>query len=910
MSGRSILIGFLPLLVTAPPFWGKGAIDFGKDIQPILEANCSKCHGPEKQKAKMRLDTPAFIRKGGDSGEPLFVAGKRGESFIYHLVSRSDPEEAMPPKAKDALSKDEIEKIGLWIDQGAKLPGGEVVKLTTDHWSFQPVAKKHRHAEVDAYLKEKLQEKGLTFSKWADRRTLIRRLYLVMLGLPPTPEEVETFVRDDSPKAWSVLVERVLENSHYGERMARHWLDIIRFAESNGFETNRERPNAFRFRDYVIESFNEDKPYDQFVKEHIAGDALGADIGTGFLVAGPYDIVKSPDVNLTLMQRQDELADMINTTGTAFLGLTIGCARCHNHKFDPVTQRDYYSMQAIFAGVGFGARAVKVRTDSSAKEKAQALCKALVASEAELGELRALATKSQGAPSAKRPPVTARGNVESFAVSSARFVRFAIDRTNGSQPCIDELQVFSASGENVALGGKPSASGSLAGYAIHKLEHINDGKFGNGRSWIASENRGWVQIEFTQSHQVNRIEWARDREGGFGDRVAVEYRIELSVDGVDWKVVAHSGEREPFGGGNADPNAFIAKLPAEKAARARELLSAAGALRGRIEALENGPKAWVANFSQPGATHRLYRGDPMAKREAVPPDALEVIGSLELAMNAPERERRVALANWIASEENPLTARVAVNRFWQFVFGTGLVDTPSDFGANGTRPTHPGLVDWMAAEFVAKGWSVKEMMRLLLNSEAFQQASLPNEKSGQIDADSRLLWRFSPRRLEAEAIRDSILVAAGTLDRSMGGPGFYLLEVQRENVVHYEAKEETGPAEWRRMVYMFKIRQEQDLIFGAFDCPDGNQVIPKRSRSTTPLQALNLLNSKFTMQQADKMAGRIGEGEQGVRKAYEVLYGRPASEEEVADALEFVKEHGMVSFCRAMLNTNEFLFVF
>ena len=300
----------------------------------------------------------------------------------------------------------------------------------------------------------------------------------------------------------------------------------------------------------------------------------------------------------------------------------------------------------------------------------------------------------------------------------------------------------------------------------------------------------------------------------------------------------------------------------------------------------------------------------MARREEVGPDAMPVISSLGLERNAPEGERREALANWIVSEKNPLAARVAVNRFWQFVFGTGVVDTPSDFGANGTRPTHPGLIDWMAAEFVTKGWSVKEMMRLLLNSEAFQQASLPNGKSGQIDADSRLLWRFPPRRLEAEAIRDSILVAAGTLDRSMGGLGFYLLEVQRENVVHYEAKEETGPAEWRRMVYMFKIRQEQDLIFGAFDCPDGNQVIPKRSRSTTPLQALNLLNSRFTMQQADKMAGRIGEGERGVRKAYEVLYGRPASAEEVADALAFVKEHGMVSFCRAMLNTNEFLFVF
>ncbi|MDE0594452.1 MAG: DUF1553 domain-containing protein [Roseibacillus sp.] len=885
-------------------------LDFEEHIRPILEANCYRCHGEQKQKGKLRLDGPAHIRKGGDSGELLLGPGRRSESFLYKLVSRADPEEAMPPKEKDTLSREEIEQLGLWIDQGGKMPGeGEAVKLTTDHWSFQPVAKSHRHAKVDDYLKEARKARGLNSSPRANRRTLIRRLYLVILGLPPTHEEVELFVKDDSPDAWPVLVEKVLASPHYGERMARHWLDIIRFAESNGFETNRERPTAYRFRDYIVESFNEDKPYDQFVKEHLAGDALGADIGTGFLVAGPYDIVKSPDVNLTLMQRQDEMADMINTTGTAFLGLTIGCARCHNHKFDPVTQKDYYSMQAIFAGVSYGERALKAEGNSKAKEEAVALHKSLAGAEAALADLRALAAKTKGAPSTKRPPVTASGNVENFSATVAKHVRFTINRSSASQPCIDELQVFATGGENVALGGVPSSSGDLAGYASHKLEHINDGKFGNGRSWIANGSTGWVQIEFTKPHNINRIEWARDREGRFADRVAVDYQIELSTDGKNWKVVAHSGEREAFAG-KADPNAFITKLPAEKAERARALLTETGATRSRIADLEQGPKAWVASFAQPGATHRLYRGDPMAKREAVPPDALEVIGSLKLAMNAPERERRVKLAEWIATSDNPLTARVAVNRLWQFVFGTGLVDTPSDFGTNGTNPTHPELLDFLASEFVRGGWSMKDALRTMLISDAFQQSSQPNAKAARIDSDSRFLWRFPPRRLEAEAIRDGILAAAGTLDRRMGGPSFHLFDVDRENVVHYHPKEETGPAEWRRMIYMFKIRQEQDAVFGAFDCPDGNQVIPKRNQSTTPLQALNLLNSRFTMQQAEKLAARVGEGEKGIREAYEILYGRAANEVEVADALSFVKEYGTVSFCRAMLNTNEFLFVF
>jgi hypothetical protein len=333
-----------------------------------------------------------------------------------------------------------------------------------------------------------------------------------------------------------------------------------------------------------------------------------------------------------------------------------------------------------------------------------------------------------------------------------------------------------------------------------------------------------------------------------------------------------------------------------------------GDKKARLASLETGRQAWIANFSKPGKTHRLYRGDPMAKREEVAPDTLTVMGTLGMSVDEAEQERRVKIADWIASSENPLTARVMVNRLWQFVFGAGIVDTPSDFGLNGTRPTHPELLDWLAAGFVKNGWSSKELLRLILNSETFQQSSQPRGESAKIDAGARYLWRFPPRRLEAEAIRDSILTVSGTLDlENTSGPGFYLLEVDRENVVHYRPKEMTGPDEWRRMVYMVKIRQEQDGVFGAFDCPDGNQVVPKRSSSTTPLQALNLFNSTFVIQQADKLGERIG-GDPA--KAFDLLYGRPATGEELEDANAFIAAHGMQAFCRAMLNTNELLFIF
>jgi hypothetical protein len=910
---RSFLSTPLLLVLVIAPV--SAEVDFEKEVKPIFSGHCYKCHGESKQKGKLRLDSPAMILKGGNSGEPVFLAGQSAQSHLIKLVSRADPDDAMPPEGEDdPLNPTQIETLRKWIDEGAIIPGSEKlteVKMTSDHWSFQPVSRDgFEDKKIDEMISEKRAAKGLTPSPRAHRRTLIRRLHLVLHGMPPTAEEVAKFLADKSTEeeAWRNLVDRALASPRFGERIGRRWLDIVRFAESNGFETNRERPNAYPFRDFVINSFNEDKPYDQFIREQIAGDAFGADVGTGFLVAGSYDIVKSPDLNLTLMQRQDELTDMVNTTGTTFLGLTIGCARCHNHKFDPISQKDFYEFQAVFAGVGYGDRTLKKSMTRESKKETAKLRLEIAAHKTAVDDFRMKAVAKIGKGLTNlREPVNATLNVEKFDVIEARFVRFTIRKTNSSQPCLDELMVFNQENQNVAPGATPTASGSLPGYPIHKLEHINDGLVGNEHSWICDKVSGWVQLELETPQLIGSIEWARDHNGDFADRVATDYLIEASLDGKTWKILANSDDRRPFGG-QADPNAFLARLNTVDAIAARGLMAKITDKNARIASLEIGKQAWIANFSKPGKTHRLYRGDPMAKREEVAPDSLEVMGSLKMEINEAEQQRRVKIAKWIATKENPLTARVMANRLWQFVFGTGIVDTPSDFGLNGTKPTHPELLDWLAAEFIENGWSSKELLRLILTTDTFQQSSQPRSNAAKIDAGGRYLWRFPPRRLEAEAIRDSILAVSGTLNlEDTEGPGFHLLDVDRENVVHYSPKKITGPKEWRRMVYMMKIRQEQDAVFGAFDCPDGNQVMPKRSRSTTPLQALNLFNSPFVIQQADKLSERIGSDP---AKAFELLYGRPATAEEIADSSAFIATHGIQAFSRAMLNTNELLFIF
>ncbi len=937
-------------------------IDFARDILPIFEEHCIACHGPSRQESNLRLDLRESAIGTADWGEPVIEPGKSADSLLIQFLT-GEGDLLMPPTGSgEPLQPNQVELLRRWIDEGAVWPdeyaGTEGSKLESDHWAFQPLvcvpppdlaAPEHFpfHNEIDRYILAELSAQQLTPSIPADPATLIRRLYLDLHGLMPTPEQVDKFAADPSRENYERLVDEALASPRYGERWARHWLDVVRFGESTGFEVNRDRANAYYYRDYVIDALNRDLSYRDFVKQQLAGDALGADEATGFLVGGPHDIVKSPDINLTLMQREDELADFVNTTSTAFLGLTVACARCHNHKFDPILQRDYFAMQAVFAGVIHGERPLQSRMQGELATSIAEVRAAVNDTEARLQQFRSQ-LPDQPIDQNRLPPVNARQNVDEFEPIKAQFVRFSIHRTNFFEPCLDELEIFgtnSATESDVAPGAggairtddakneaEPSeainlalashgstvlSSGNYEGNPKHQLIHLNDGIYGNDKSWIANGPTGWVQVNLPEPSKIQRVVWGRDRQGHFQDRLAVGYSIEVSMDGEQWQEVSSSQRRQPYVGENGQPleGAFVESLTGDMRTAAEQILEELRHQRERLKQLETQiPTAYVGQFQQAVPIRRLHRGDPLSPREEVPPDTLTLLGQLGLTGDTPEQQRRLKFAEWLVTDDNPLTARVIVNRVWHYHFGRGLVWTTSDFGLNGDTPSHPELLDWLTDQFIKKGWSLKWLHRQILTSSTFRQSSQPRSAAMAIDAESRMLWRFPPRRLEAEAIRDSVLQATGKLDLTMGGPGFLLFKIDRENVHHYFPLEKFQPEHFRRMIYMTKIRQEQDDVFGQFDCPDGSQTMPNRNRSTTALQALNLLNSPFMIQQANFFADHLQSQAEAspvhqVELAYQILFSRRPEADELQDAIRFIQQHGLPAFCRAMLNANEFLYL-
>jgi hypothetical protein len=786
-------------------------------------------------------------------------------------------------------------------------PPKSILEQGSDHWAFKPIRKpsiaKGANA-IDALLSDKLRKEGFSFSKEASRAVLIRRLYLDLIGFPPDPAETQAFVADRDPNAYEKLVDRLLASPHFGERWARHWLDIVRFAESNGFETNTPRKNAWPYRDWLIRAFNQDMPFDQFVIEQLAGDSDGADSATAFLVGGAWDEVKSPDPGLTAQQRMDELHDMVATTGSTFLGLTLGCARCHNHKFDPISQVDYYAMQAVFAGVQHGERPLASNDEAERKRAAETLRKEIAALDAEIESAEPFATPGE---KNRRAPVNARLNIERFSPVAAKRLRFTITAGIQGEPCIDEFEALDELGENIALssrGVKATASGTYPNSELHKLEHINDGRVGNGRSWISNEQgRGWVALEFPEVVTITKIRWGRDREEKFSDRLATTYRIETQVDGADWKVFADSSDRIPYGEKNSPTNAATALFATRKAKEQR------------LRSLTTGPMVYGGRFEQPGPTYRLHRGEALQKKEQVAPAMPARFAAVELPADAPEQNRRLALAKWIVDPSNPLTARAIANRIWQFHFGAGIVETPSDFGVNGARPTNPELLDWLASDLIDHRWSLKHLHREILLSAAYRQSSDPRADGLRKDAATRLVWRFPPRRLEAEALRDSILRVCGNLDLKMGGRGFDLFEPNENYVRVFNPKKTFGPSEWRRMIYVTKHRMQLDDTFGSFDCPDAGQIAPKRTSSTTPLQALNLLNSPFMLQQSEIFADRLRREtgpkiEFQIDRAFWRTFNRAPEKHEIAASKTLIAAESLPAFCRALLNANEFLYVF
>ncbi|MBM3290343.1 MAG: DUF1553 domain-containing protein, partial [Candidatus Hydrogenedentes bacterium] len=614
--------------------------------------------------------------------------------------------------------------------------------------------------------------------------------------------------------------------------------------------------------------------------------------------------------------RDQVLGDMVSTTAAAFLGLTIGCAKCHDHKFDPVSQRDYYAMRAVFAGVSHGDRDLPDANREDRVRQADALAQELAALR---GKMLRFARDEQ--PDGLWRRVSTTENVDRFPPVEAKFVRFTVRKTADIEPCIDELEVYAAGGGiNVALaanGAVSRASSVFPDNPKHKIEHLNDGRFGNDYSWIPTERENaWAQIELAKPETIDGVAWARDRDGNFRDRIVTDYAIETSMDGQTWQTVSTSARRQSFDPNTELPPLYVPeKLPDEEAAALKQLQNTEGRLKSDIKSLTNGPRVYAAKFDRPAPTYVLQRGDPLMERQFVAPATPRAVGvTCDMDAAEPDAQRRAKLAQWICDPSNPLTARVIVNRIWQHHFGNGIVNSPSDFGAMGHRPTHPELLDWLATALVENGWRLKSIHKLILMSNTYRQSSAPNATALAVDADTRLLWRFPPRRLDMEPIRDSILYVTGQLDPTMGGPGFDVFEPNDSYVHIYVPKTQFTRAEFRRMIYQWKPRMEQDITFGVFDCPDAAQSMPKRNTSTSPLQALSLLNSPFMMQQADAFAARVtqeagAEQDAQVRRAYQLALCREPADEDIARSRELMNGFGMQALCRALLNSSEFVYL-
>jgi hypothetical protein len=770
--------------------------------------------------------------------------------------------------------------------------------------------------DIDRFVLTRLRQRDLEPSGRADGRTLIRRLYLVMLGVPPSPEEIESFVADAAPDSWSQLVDRVLEDPRYGERWAQHWLDVIRWAETTGFETNLSRPKAWPYRDWVIRSLNADKPYDRFVFEQIAGDTVGEDAALGFLVAGPCNLEGQigEDEKSIRQARQDELDEVIGTVSQSILGLTTQCARCHDHKFDPILQRDYYAMQAVFAGLRYGPRRLRGEENDAWAAKAPGVARRVEALRVQLESKRA-----------KHELRTPLANVqeESFAPTEIRRVRMKIQATaTGGNASLFEFQVWTAKGDgesrNVALasaGGSASASSFALENQTRHPDNLIDGELnsaGIGWPWKArTAGAAWVEISLREPAVVDRIVW----HSGHG--TPVDYEIEAQSSAGEWKSVAHTRDRFPRGDDRRSADKVrlegVSAKDVAEILRINKQLASARAEHARLSA---GPQVFGAMFVSPDPIWLLERGDPMRRLDRVKPDVPAALGSrgslgsLELDLDAGEAERRVALARHLTRRDHPLTSRVIVNRIWHHHFGRGLVLTPSDFGKMGARPSHPELLDWLAIELVDKAWSLKALHRTILRSATFRQSSRPRSEAIDVDSDSRLLWRFPPRRVEAEVLRDSILTASGSLSASMFGAGFDFFR-QKGGLSDYHSHEIFDESGWRRMIYATKIRMQAVDIFSAFDCPDAGQMTSRRNRSVTSLQALSLLNSPFANRHAKLFAERVEREEKKldrrVARAVRIAFGRSPDADEAARLSKLSREFGLEAVCRVLLNTSEFI---
>ncbi len=754
---------------------------FEMSVRPLLAQHCLECHSAESQKGELRLDSRAAILKGGESEEPAITPGKSEESPLIDAVRYESYE--MPPQGQ--LPEKDVAVLVKWIKMGAPWPGGDnalIARRDSDRitdedrkwWAIQPVVEPEvpdagddwARNEIDRFIARKLDATKLKPAREADRYELVRRAYFDLHGLPPSPEQVVAFVKDDRPDAWQRLIHELLESPRYGERWAQHWLDVVRYAESDGYNEDAFRPDASAFRDYVIRSLNDDKPYDQFVREHLAGDEIDPNdpnvfIGTAYLRHGVYEWnQRNARMHWGLI-----VNEMTRVTGEAFLGIGIGCAECHDHKFDPILQKDYYGLQAFLSSVAWPME-------------------------------RPLATPDEIAEYHKKQQIWEEAT-QSIQDEMQSLTQDAFDsnQNNIVEQFPDDIQVIYHKAESEKTTYEKQLS-----YLVHRQAH-----------------RAATRFDFPKALKKKPEKLKRHEE----------LKAELKK--------------------------FDAMKPAAL------------------------PTAFIATDvgSEPAPTFLLTR----TTKEAIEPSFLALLGQKPIITpTATSTGRRMALANWMTDEDNPLSTRVIVNRVWQRHFGRGIVPTPNDFGMLGEPPSHPELLDWLTRRFIQSGWKIKPLHKLIMNSAAYRQTSRyePTAAENNIDPTNRLLWRFSPQRLDAEQVRDAMLAVSGELKQREGGASV----------------SGTTP---NRSVYVKKLRNRPDEMLGGFDAPLGFESTPDRISTTTPIQSLLLVNGSWSMDRSRAFANRLLAGKQqleadDIRMAYQLVFNRDASGEEVSSALGFLRD--------------------
>jgi hypothetical protein len=801
MASKSFLIaGLLPLAMA------------GSDtVRQILSQRCYSCHASAKAMGGVRFDRKAGAFGRGSSGSPTIVPGDPGASEIMRRIRETDPAKRMPLGQKP-LSEQEIAALETWIRNGAQWQKDDEVG-SQQHWAYRPLRNTPPPAKstwarnpIDAFILAAMQGKGLSPSQPSSRQVLIRRLAFDLTGLPPDPDEVDRFVKNPSPRAEEELIDKLLANPQFGERWSRHWLDSARYADSEGYENDLDRPQAYRYRDFVIQALNEDMPFDQFVRWQIAGDEYAPEnpralIATGFLTSGPRVIISGVDSKENKERMlYDELDDIVSTTSQAMLGMTVGCARCHDHKYDPIPARDYYRLAAIFRNI-----------DRDQKPLSPA--------------------------------------------------HWMYDR------------------------------------------------------WL---KRKQAQLREEKMQALNIPEDDRDllryplRSNNSGQKAA--YR--------DWEPKLKVSEEE-----------FSEWLGEQGRAERAKLQRAVSEAEARLGSAPEKATFFVDSSSAPAPSYLLSRGEVTRKQEPVQFGFLSVMlrdKSPEDYRNRAARPgsdttfRRAALAEWMLDTQHgagALLARVIVNRLWYHHFGQGLVRTPDDFGLQGELPTHPELLDWLAAELIRGGWHLKPIHKLIVSTATYAQSHEYDQRRSGLDPENRMLWTRRPLRLEGEILRDSILAVSGSLDRQMYGPPvrpFIPKEAIATRTLNPWPDVKDGPESWRRSIYLFSKRSIRIPMLETFDAPDPSTTCGRRLTTTLPTQALTLLNDGFVRNQARRFAERViekagPEGKAEVRAAYRLALSRNPSAHEIESGQEFLRKGDqkemLVDLCHVLFTLNEFAYV-